>query len=79
MVGLENVRSISGGAHHSLAVLQSGRARSWGDNSYGQLGNGNTGTDRDVPVAVKDLSNVTTLSGVKNIDGGYTFTLASTQ
>jgi alpha-tubulin suppressor-like RCC1 family protein len=79
VIGLENVRSISGGGYHSLAVLESGRARAWGDNSSGQLGNGNTGTDTDVPVAVKDLSNVTTLSGVRSVDGGGGFTLAATQ
>ena len=70
--GLTNVRSISGGAYHSLAVLEGGRARLWGDNEYGQLGNGNTGTDSDVPVAVRNLLNV------RNLDGGYEFTLATT-
>jgi alpha-tubulin suppressor-like RCC1 family protein len=75
VVGLENVRSISGGDYHSLALLESGRARSWGYNGYGQLGNGTNGpgTDSDVPVAVKNLTNV------KNIDGGHNFTLAATQ
>ena len=70
--GLSNVRAISGGAYHSLAVLEIGRARSWGDNSRGQLGTAITGPDSDVPVAVRNLSNV------KNIDGGDTFTLAAT-
>jgi alpha-tubulin suppressor-like RCC1 family protein len=70
--GLTNVRSISGGACHSLAVQESGRARSWGDNEYGQLGSGNTGADSNVPVAVRKLLNV------RNMDGGYEFTLATT-
>ena len=70
--GLTNARSISGDAYHSLAVLESGSARSWGDNEYGQLGNDNFGTDSDVPVVVRDLLDV------KNIDGGYEFTLAVT-
>ncbi|MDQ3862918.1 MAG: hypothetical protein M3317_05365 [Actinomycetota bacterium] len=75
MIGLDNVRSISGGEYHSLAVLESGSARSWGCNYYGQLGNGTSGdgAETDVPVAVKNLTNV------KNIDGGYSSTLASTQ
>ena len=71
--GLTNVRSVSGGGTHSLAVLQSGKVKSWGDNSYGQLGNGISGTESDVPVSVKNLT------GVKNIDGGLGFTLAATQ
>jgi alpha-tubulin suppressor-like RCC1 family protein len=72
VIGLENVRSISGGAYHSLAVLESGRARAWGYNEYGQLGNGASGAaaDSDVPVAVKNLT------GVRNMDGGYVHTLA---
>jgi len=70
--GLDNVKSISGGAIHSLAVLESGRARAWGDNEYGQLGNGNTGTDSDTPVGIKNLVDA------RSIDGGYEFTLAVT-
>ena len=53
-------------------VVPAGNARSWGDNYFGQLGNGNTGTDSDVPVAVRNLLNV------RNMDGGYEFTLATT-
>ena len=71
--GLLNVKSISGGAYNSMAVLQSGRARSWGDNSRGQLGTGRTGPDRDVPAAIRNLTNV------KNIDGGFEFALAATR
>jgi alpha-tubulin suppressor-like RCC1 family protein len=75
VIKLTNVRSISAGAYHSLAILESGRARSWGSNSYGELGDGTSGNgaDRDVPVAVEKLSNV------KNIDGGLYFTLAATR
>jgi alpha-tubulin suppressor-like RCC1 family protein len=71
--GLDNVRSISGGAYHSLAVLESGKARSWGWNFHGELGNGVTGNHSDVPVAVKNLTNV------RNVDGGDHFSLAATQ
>ena len=71
--GLANVKSISGGAYNSMAVLESGRARSWGDNSRGQLGTGRTGPDSDVPVIVRNVSNV------KNMDGGFEFALAATR
>jgi alpha-tubulin suppressor-like RCC1 family protein len=73
VIGLEDVRSITGGSYHSLAVLESGRVRSWGDSTGGLLGNGSVATESDVPVAVKNLTNVT------NIDGGDAFTLAATQ
>jgi V8-like Glu-specific endopeptidase len=36
------VASIALGGQHSCVVMQSGRARCWGDNSLGQLGLGNT-------------------------------------
>lgn len=43
------------------------------DGSFGQLGNGASGTDSEVSVGVKNLTDV------RNIDGGYEFTLATTQ
>lgn len=75
VVGLTGVRSISGGRNHSLAILENGQPRSWGANPYGELGNDTSGpaAASDVPVAVKNLTNV------KAIDGGYSFTLAATQ
>jgi alpha-tubulin suppressor-like RCC1 family protein/V8-like Glu-specific endopeptidase len=41
--------AISAGRTHACAVLYDGRARCWGDNQSGQLGDGTT-TDRDMPV-----------------------------
>jgi alpha-tubulin suppressor-like RCC1 family protein len=38
---LTGVTAISAGAYHSLALLSSGASVAWGDNSNGQLGNGN--------------------------------------
>jgi alpha-tubulin suppressor-like RCC1 family protein len=45
------VTAISGGAHHSLALISTGQVLAWGENG-GQLGDGNT-TQRDVPVKVR--------------------------
>lgn len=39
------------GEYQTCAVAD-GKAYCWGDNSYGQLGNGNTGTDSSYPAAV---------------------------
>jgi alpha-tubulin suppressor-like RCC1 family protein len=73
VIGLDNVRSISGGESYSLAVLESGSARAWGHNFEGQLGNGTFNNFSDVPAAVKNLTSI------KNIDGGYQFTLAAAE
>ncbi len=43
---------VSAGGSHSLAVKSDGTLWAWGDNYYGQLGNGNT-TDQHSPVQIK--------------------------
>jgi alpha-tubulin suppressor-like RCC1 family protein len=67
---LDDVQHISAGGHrtfvalntwsyhgHSCAVLGSGAVRCWGENEFGQLGDGST-TDRLSPVDVFGLLNV---------------------
>ena len=46
------VTAIAAGGYHSLAVTSTGQVLAWGDNAYGQLGDGST-THSDVPVSVK--------------------------
>ena len=43
--------SIAVGAIHTCALVQDGSAFCWGNNGFGQLGDG-TQSDRDAPVAV---------------------------
>lgn len=61
---------ISVGRGHTCAVV-SGAAKCWGDNYYGQLGNGESGSGQSspIPVSVSDLT-----SGVASIvaGGGHT-------
>lgn len=52
--GLDGVRSVAAGGPrnaHSLAVTDNGAVFAWGDNRYGELGDGTT-TERHVPVKV---------------------------
>lgn len=56
--GLTNVVSIAAGRFFSLAVKNDGTVWTWGENLYGQLGNGNT-TDQSTPVQVSGLTGIT--------------------
>ncbi len=56
--GLSNVVKITSGRFFSLAVKDDGTVWSWGQNLYGQLGDGTT-TNRNAPVQVSGLSGVT--------------------
>ncbi len=59
--GLSGVTSVAGGGDYSLALSQSGTLYAWGDNSYGQLGDGST-TPSTSPIQVSNLTNVTVIA-----------------
>ena len=48
---LTDVKAVTGGRDHGIAVLGNGSAWAWGSNDYGQVGDG-TITDRTVPAQI---------------------------
>src|ERR1043165_9249300 len=54
-------QKFAGGVYHSLAVCSDSTVRAWGDNFFGELGNG-TNNESNVPVQVSSLTSVTAIS-----------------
>lgn len=54
---MTNATAIAAGANYSLALKADGTVWAWGDNSYGQLGDGTT-SNRSGPVQTSELTNV---------------------
>lgn len=64
---LTGVTAISAGGSHTCALLVSGGIQCWGDNTYGQLGNGAAGSGSATPMNVTSSNGTGTLTGVTAI------------
>ncbi|MCW3029676.1 MAG: hemicentin-2-like [Solirubrobacterales bacterium] len=60
--GLSGVTAIAAGAQHGLALVSGGTVMAWGEDAYGELGNGTIKTRQDAPVAVSELSGVSSIT-----------------
>lgn len=68
-VGITNAEAVASGVssntlyggNHTAALLSDGKVMAWGDNEYGQLGNGST-TDSSIPVEVSGITNATAIA-----------------
>lgn len=72
---LTDVVAIAGGSHHSAVLKSDGTVWSWGQNQYGQLGEGSN-TNRTFPVQAAGENGVGVLSDIIAIDAGPTYMLA---
>lgn len=75
---LEEVVAISAGTHHTLAILRDGTIRAWGNNAFGQLGNGRWGLEQHstVPVPVLGSKGEDLLRGVVAVAAGWDHSVA---
>lgn len=62
VIGLSDIVSISAGGRHSLALKADGTVQSWGNNEYGQLGDGSPNQQRNLPRAVSGLSGIASIA-----------------
>ena len=67
------VKQIAAGYGHTCAVTPAGGVKCWGQDYFGQLGDGGTNTDKTTPVDVLGLT-----SGVASVTAGYSHTCAVT-
>ena len=70
---LVNVIQISAESDGTCALLSNHTIRCWGDNDYGQLGNGENGdaSDSNLPVTVHNVANTGALGNVVQVESGY--------
>lgn len=72
---LENVIAVAASQSNSLAVTSDGRVWAWGNNEYGQIGDG-TFSPRSAPVCVRDPSGGGFLTGVSRVSAGNLHSVA---
>ena len=76
VLGINDATQITAGSGYTCALRQTGTITCWGNNEYGQLGNGQSGYDADssVPVEVLGINDATTIT----TSGGHTCALRQT-
>ena len=70
VIGLSDIADIAGGEWHTIALKSDGTVWTWGDNTYGELGDGSSLDVRAIPMQISGLSDVVA------IEGGFYHTVA---
>jgi alpha-tubulin suppressor-like RCC1 family protein len=65
------VKRVIAGYYTTCALLQGGKLKCWGENVYGEVGNGTSGNEYHRPVQVTGMTR-----GVTSVDSDYYFTCA---
>jgi alpha-tubulin suppressor-like RCC1 family protein len=73
---LTGVTQVTGGGEHSCARLSNAQVRCWGDNSLGEIGNGDAPNDAFTARAVRNATDTANLGGVATVEAGPTHTCA---
>ncbi|HEV7586436.1 MAG TPA: IPT/TIG domain-containing protein [Solirubrobacteraceae bacterium] len=60
--GLSGVTAIAAGAQHAVALLSGGTLMAWGEDTYGELGNGIFKARQDTAVPVSGISGATAIT-----------------
>ncbi len=60
--GVTGASAVSAGSEFSLALLADGTVMAWGEDKFGELGNGATTADDEVPAVIGGLSGVTAIA-----------------
>jgi LPXTG-motif cell wall-anchored protein len=69
------VEALTGGWRNSCVLLSNGEIKCWGDNTYGQIGDG-TNTNRSLPVSVLNFVGATTTTTTSTTTSSPTTTQA---
>ncbi len=81
VAGLSGIKEIATNSYgtHNLALDNVGNIWAWGNNTYGQLGNGTTGGTSLGPAIVKDASGTGDLADISTIAAGQYWSVAVKQ
>ncbi len=66
----QNFQSVSAGSFHTAVLLADGTVKTFGSNSYGQLGDSSTNSAAASPVTVSGVDNIGTLNNAVAVSAG---------